>query len=654
MGALTRSKSIRRRLLGDQVLLILILGAALMATTFFGARRAVETLSRRIIVGAIGQVETELGRFFDPVASALEALRSWGEAGVLPEDDPDALRELILPVTGRLPQVSGVLLADDRGGELSLIRIDDVWSDRLTPASDSSGISPPTYDPRTRPWFQDALANSDSGAVFWTDPYLFSTQQVQGMTASVTYFGPDERRRVAAFDVTLSELSRHARGIEVSPGGSLWVLTEDRRLLAWPDDPDLWEGRDPSTALLERPRDLGLRLVDDAAEALGERSIDELAVPARFLSGGKDWWAAGRRFKISNERALLIVVAVPHTDLLGDRARLRWWILAVTVAVLAAAVVRASASARSFSRPIESLARQSDRISQGDLEPGRRAASGLTEVERLADAHDHMRRGLKTLLKLEGDLQLARQIQQNTFPRQLPTLAGFDITAWNQPADETGGDSYDVIGLADGGSIVEGEADSVVLMLADATGHGIGPALSVTQLRAMLRMAVRAGSALGEMAAHMNEQLYADLPRNRFITAWLGLLRADGIFSTYSAGQAPILLYRAESDEVEVRNADATPFGLLPPMSVNLPAPTELQSGDIYAVLSDGFFEASDAAGEEFGTERLAELIRRHRSAGAEEILEALRKEVREFTGDAPLDDDRTAVIIKRLRPRSH
>ncbi len=90
-----------------------------------------------------------------------------------------------------------------------------------------------------------------------------------------------------------------------------------------------------------------------------------------------------------------------------------------------------------------------------------------------------------------------------------------------------------------------------MLLLADATGHGIGPALSVTQLRAMLRMAVRAGLAAGgsasrEVAQHINEQLYADLPSNRFITAWLAMLdAAAGTLTTYSAGQAPLLLYRA-------------------------------------------------------------------------------------------------------------
>ncbi len=100
--------------------------------------------------------------------------------------------------------------------------------------------------------------------------------------------------------------------------------------------------------------------------------------------------------------------------------------------------------------------------------------------------------------------------------------------------------------------------------------------------------------------------------------------------------------------EVESLNADAPPFGLLPALPVLPSPPTEMRPGDVYAALSDGFFEAVDAAGMEFGQERVAELLRAHRRAGAAEGLAAIRAGVREFTGDAPLDDDRTAVIVKR------
>jgi serine phosphatase RsbU (regulator of sigma subunit) len=649
------TRSIQRRLLGDQVVLILLLGGALMATTFYGAGQAIQTVSQEVIARSLDQAETELQRFFAPVTAALEAMRSWDQAGLLPDLDRESLRRLALPVVENLPQLSGVLLADDDGGQMFLARREGQWRELLgageggESAGDADSARYADYDARTRPWFQGAVSVATPGDVHWTEPYAFFGRQLKGMTAALAYPLADGRTRVAALDVGLEDLWKYARGIAVSEAGSLWIATEERRLVAWPDDPALWGSRDPAEALLQIPAELDLQLVDDATELLRGRTAKALAAPTRFASGGQRWWAAGRRFELSSERALMMIVMVPQSDLLPDRAQLRWWILGVTLAVLAGAVGRAFVLSRRFSEPIQALARESDRISQGDLEPGDPIESELVEVQRLADAHERMRGGLETLVKLEGDLQVARMIQQKTFPVELPGLTGFDIVGWSQPADETGGDSYDVIGLDAGGSLTDGDAERLVLMLADATGHGVGPALSVTQLRAMLRMAVRIGGDLADTAAQINEQLYSDLPQNRFITAWMGSLEKDGSLTSFSGGQAPLLVYRAATDEVEVLGADAPPLGLLPPMPVRIKPPLTLLPGDVYVALSDGFYEASDATGEEFEKERVIAVLKERHHLGAEEILAGLREAVEVFTGGAPLDDDRTAVILRRV-----
>ena len=108
----------------------------------------------------------------------------------------------------------------------------------------------------------------------------------------------------------------------------------------------------------------------------------------------------------------------------------------------------------------------------------------------------YWRKARESLLKFECDLQVARRIQQSAYSQRLPAISGFEVDAWSEPAEETGGDTYDVIGLErdpDSGMIhlSTDDVERAVLLLADATGHGIGPALSVTQVRAMLRMAVR-------------------------------------------------------------------------------------------------------------------------------------------------------------------
>ena len=183
--------------------------------------------------------------------------------------------------------------------------------------------------------------------------------------------------------------------------------------------------------------------------------------------------------------------------------------------------------------------------------------------------HERMRTSLQSLLKLEADMQLARRIQEQTFPNELPKLEGFAIDAWSEPADATGGDSYDVIGFQSAPSgtpivLTEGKADRAVLMLADATGHGIGPALSATQVRSMLRMAVRLGSGIEEIARNMNEQLAADLHEGRFVTAWLGLLEPSAnLLHSFSAGQGPLLWYIAAEDRFERIAVNAPPLGVM-------------------------------------------------------------------------------------------
>ncbi|MCZ6611792.1 MAG: SpoIIE family protein phosphatase [Planctomycetota bacterium] len=256
--------------------------------------------------------------------------------------------------------------------------------------------------------------------------------------------------------------------------------------------------------------------------------------------------------------------------------------------------------------------------------------------------------------KLERDLQLARSIQQSTFPMCLPALAGFDIDAWSEPAEETGGDAYDVIGYQAAGTAapILGSAqdvDRAVLLLADATGHGIGPALSVTQVRAMLRMAVRIGAELPRIVRHLNNQLCDDLPSGRFVTAWLGELNAtDHTLRSFSAGQGPLLRYDAARDTFDMVESDAMPFGIMRDLEVEIARPILMRPGDLFAVISDGIFEAMDRAGRQFGPERVVDVLSAHHRRSPQRIMAAIRDAVNAFTDARPAGDDRTAIVIKR------
>jgi len=159
---------------------------------------------------------------------------------------------------------------------------------------------------------------------------------------------------------------------------------------------------------------------------------------------------------------------------------------------------------------------------------------------------------LVTKEKMERELAVARDIQMRVLPKEVPDLPGYDVAGWSRPADETGGDTYDIIGVAE---------NRLILLLGDATGHGIGPALSVTQVRSMLRVCVRLGAGLDDAFRHINDQLSDDLASNRFVTAFLGVLDSSAHRVDYHAGgQGPLLHFHGAGGECEWLKASTVPI----------------------------------------------------------------------------------------------
>lgn len=666
-----RSVSIRRSLLGSVAALIVLLGGAIMATTFFGERHAVRTLSRALIGRTLEQTVDRLHGFFDPVESGLLLLRAWIASGLVDPDDPAAMNRVLVPLLRRYPQASSLLVADGRGREHMLLRVGDRWRSRQT-RRDQWGMetrwlewsdADPTpsaswrtldYDPRTRPWYQGAIAQrvrangrKDEGRlVHWTAPYTFFTTQDHGITASVTVDRGDGRDWVVGFDVLLNDVSRFTTSLHVSDRGKIVVLADDDRVIGLPSDPRFDSPETWRAALLRAPAELGTPMIADAMRVLARRGEDGAA---RFRSGGQAWWGEVRPFDLASGRSLSVAVVVPEADLLVGLGGFRVGIVVITLTVLGMALALAAVFARRFSRPVEALVQESDRMSRGDLEPGAPVESSVAEIRRLAAAHEQMRRALRTLFKMERDLALARVIQRSTLPETMPTLPGVEIDAWNEPAEATGGDTYDIIGLADGHRVTSDAADRAVLLLADASGHGVGPALSVTQVRAMLRIAVRGAIDVPAIVSRMNAQLSADLREGHFITAWFGLLDVrDYSLVSLSCGQAPILHYVAAEGRCALLGADAPPLGFEDELELVAPVPIRLGPGDVVAVLSDGIFEARNAAREELGVDRVTEVLRTSHQASASKILLALRAAVEEFAAGTPAADDRTALVVKR------
>jgi len=243
--------------------------------------------------------------------------------------------------------------------------------------------------------------------------------------------------------------------------------------------------------------------------------------------------------------------------------------------------------------------------------------------------------------KVKRELAVARDIQTRVLPKAVPRLAGYDIAGWSRPANQTGGDIFDIIAM---------DGNRLMLLLGDATGHGLGPALSVTQVRAMLRMAVRLGADLDSAFRHINDQLVEDLPDNRFVTAFLGLLDTQNHRVIYHAGgQGPLLHFHAATGRCDWLSATTVPMGFMAGLPLPEPRHHQLEAGDILGLITDGVFEYENPESDPFGQVRVGELVLKHQQEPMAKLLERIVHEVERFAGIAPQNDDMTMLLVRRL-----
>jgi serine phosphatase RsbU (regulator of sigma subunit) len=245
--------------------------------------------------------------------------------------------------------------------------------------------------------------------------------------------------------------------------------------------------------------------------------------------------------------------------------------------------------------------------------------------------------------RLEHDLGVARAIQQSLLPTSMPEVEGFEIAAWNQPADQTGGDYYDWQALPGG---------KVLVALADVTGHGIGPALLAAVCRAYARTNFQVDGNLMSAMERINASLANDLTEGRFIT-FVAAICAPGKagLELLSAGHGPLFVYTFHHDRFDAMEAQGLPLGISPSLVSDPPHVLEMGAGDLLVLATDGFFEWANAQGEQFGKERLEEAIRASREEHPKQIIDRLYHAVISFAGDTEQKDDLTAIVIKRTGP---
>jgi len=316
---------------------------------------------------------------------------------------------------------------------------------------------------------------------------------------------------------------------------------------------------------------------------------------------------------------------------------------------------------RTITGAVHRLYEGTERVMQGDFSH-RIEVKGKDQLADLSQSFNRMTENLEKLLvvakekeRLQSEVEIAREVQSQLYPRVVPQHRSLRLTAVCQPARMCSGDYYDYETIRD---------SQIAIAIGDVAGKGISAALLMATLQSSLRSQLQSALEIGAAAdgegnhskvilstshlvSRLNTQLHAYTSPEKYATFCFGLYdETTGVLTYTNAGHLPPLLVRdgiAERLDVNGTVVGAFPFARFDESSI------QLKSSDLLVCFTDGITEPENEYGEMFGEERLIELIARHAHLDDERIVEVVLDSVREWTATEELQDDMTLLLARRV-----
>lgn len=261
------------------------------------------------------------------------------------------------------------------------------------------------------------------------------------------------------------------------------------------------------------------------------------------------------------------------------------------------------------------------------------AAQGGVAIQRY-----HLQVDAIQVVELRREMDLAKRVQESLLPKKPPEFLKLNAVGWTRPASVTGGDAYDLWTIS---------TDKLGIFLGDASGHGLAPALVVSQARTLARALSEIDCDPRWVLTRMNNRLVNDLELGRFVTVFMACLEANGTLTWASAGHGPILYRRAPGEPVAVLDPTAPPIGVLDEFAVDQNHPVHIECGGMLIVMSDGIFEAQGPENEMFGVERVIQILDEGINVSPEALLHNLKEAVKNWQGKEEPTDDQSIVIVQ-------
>ena len=514
------------------------------------------------------------------------------------------------------------------------------------------GGYPASYNSQDRPWY---ILARKRGTLVWTRPYIDATTHQVIMSVSMPIRLPDGSfAGVAAIDVLLSEIlkihelssqwSAAMRSFVVWSGvredtgeHALWVVARKDYV----ENATAWIG----VMGLER-----LASSDPSKMNLLEREIR--AQKSGYLEmdyyGVDSVWAYAHAIENVN-----LVIIVPKKVILKHFEQVRktlhslvseQWLFTgvVSIGVILLLLLAGLWFAHAMIRPLFVMVEAVKRLAQGDFSARIDIKTG-DERDLLAKSFNEMVPQLKDRMQMRQSLEVAKEIQQDLLPQEIPNLRGFDIAAKSLYCDETGGDYFDFFPCEDE------HCSRFGIVVGDVTGHGVGAALLMATARALIRGLVTRPENLAECLTQVNSFLSTDVrDTGRFMSLFFLMIEEGSRnISWVRAGHDPAILFDPTSEKIEELIGPGMVLGVEDGYCYEQVDKTIEADGTIIFIGTDGIWETHNSKGELFGKDRLHQIIRDNAPKSAAAIQTAVLDAVSKFRRSLPQEDDITIVVIK-------
>ena len=248
------------------------------------------------------------------------------------------------------------------------------------------------------------------------------------------------------------------------------------------------------------------------------------------------------------------------------------------------------------------------------------------------------------LESIKGDLAVAREIQQAILPRIFPPFpeeaANMDIAASMNAAKDVGGDFYDFFRI---------DADHIGFVIADVSGKGVPAAIFMAVCRTLIRATGIRGVSPSECITYSNSLLAKESVNAMFVTAFYGIYNIrTGEVKYANAGHNPPYLMKADGSVKVLPLSHDFVAGVIDDFQYTEET-TLLEKGDTLLLFTDGVTEATSPTYEEYGEQRLEQRLSQLTQVGCQQIIDAIKADVKAFAGEAEQSDDITLLALKRL-----